>query len=518
MKKFVNTRFKMEDNMSGMRYYLTLILVLLLTTSMMAQLRTRGVALGLAGGPTVGDLDFGRDEKFGIQASAFIRHSLFGPVEGQLTGNFLGKLTSDDNPYTTDINSGDYRLLVRLFWTEFFSPYIYGGGGAVYYEATTPPAVIDNTLEPDGFVPFGTGGAGFQIKVTDIVSLDLSGGYNLTNSDALNQNSADDTNDGWFSGMGGLTFTLSSNQDPDGDGLSNKEEKKLGTDKEISDTDGDGLSDGEEVTQHNTDPLNTDTDSDGLSDGEEVVTYNTNPDSPDSDGDGLTDMDEALKHNTDPLKKDTDGDRVSDKDEIEVSKTDPNKSDSDSDGLDDGSELTEHKTDAMKADTDDDGLSDGKEVKVNKTNPLQADTDGGSVNDGAEVARGTNPLNADDDVVLEVTNVGAKIVLDGIVFASGKSDITAASEAILERAYQTLVAYPDMEVEIHGYTDSQGGARSNQRLSQRRADSVRAWLLRKGVVGSRVKAVGFGEDNPIADNRTAEGRSQNRRIEFVRTK
>ncbi|MGH1362968.1 MAG: OmpA family protein [Calditrichia bacterium] len=505
--------------MSGIRTYLTIALVVLLTTSMMAQLRTRGVALGLAGGPTIGDLDFGRDEKFGIQASAFIRHSILGPVEGQITGNFLGKLTSEDtNPYTTDINSGDYRLLVRLFWTEYFSPYIYGGAGGVYYEVSEAPAVIDATLESSGWVPYGTGGGGFQLKITDIVSLDLSGGYHLTNSDALNQNASSDGNDGWFSGMGGLTFTLSSNQDPDADGLLNKEEKKLGTDRENYDTDGDGLSDGEEVTQHNSDPLKADTDDDGLADGEEVGTYNTDPNNADSDGDGLDDMSEALKHNTNPLKKDSDGDRLSDKDEIEVSKTDPNKNDTDSDGLDDGSELSEYKTDALKADTDDDGLNDGKEVKVNKTNPLVADTDAGSVNDGAEVARGTNPLNADDDVVLEVTNVGARIVLDGIVFASGKSAITSTSEAILEQAYQTLVAYPDMEVEIHGFTDSQGGARSNQRLSQRRADSVRAWLLRKGVVGNRVKAVGFGEDSPIADNKTAEGRAQNRRIEFVRTK
>ena len=75
-----------------------------------------------------------------------------------------------------------------------------------------------------------------------------------------------------------------------------------------------------------------------------------------------------------------------------------------------------------------------------------------------------------------------------------------------------------MEVEIQGYTDSVGSKRFNMKLSQKRADSVRSWLVDKGIEGARIVAKGYGPDNPIATNATKEGRAQNRRIEFMRLK
>jgi OOP family OmpA-OmpF porin len=75
-----------------------------------------------------------------------------------------------------------------------------------------------------------------------------------------------------------------------------------------------------------------------------------------------------------------------------------------------------------------------------------------------------------------------------------------------------------MSVEIRGYTDNVGRASSNLALSERRANSVRNWLINKGVDPNRIVAKGYGEQNPIADNNSAEGRRLNRRIEFVRIK
>ncbi|HSD64253.1 MAG TPA: OmpA family protein, partial [Ignavibacteriaceae bacterium] len=252
-----------------------------------------------------------------------------------------------------------------------------------------------------------------------------------------------------------------------------------------------GLKDGQEVTNYKTDPNKEDTDGDGLKDGEEVNTYMTDPLNPDTDGDGLKDGDEVNTYKTDPTKKDTDGD-----------------------GLNDGDEVNTYKTDPTKADTDGDTLNDGQEVNTYKTDPLKADTDGGSVNDGIEVNRGTDPLNPDDDVI----KVGVPIVLEGITFATGKSDITPESEATLNKALKTLQNYPEIIVEISGHTDNVGSSSSNQKLSQRRADAVRNWLISKGIDGSRIEAKGYGEDRPIAPNDTPEGRQKNRRIEFVRVK
>ena len=89
--------------------------------------------------------------------------------------------------------------------------------------------------------------------------------------------------------------------DSDGDGLTDKEEAKYGTDPYDPDTDKDGLTDGQEVLQFHTDPLNADSDYDGLKDGAEVLTYHTNPLDPDTDNGGVSDGHEVIEDGTDPL-------------------------------------------------------------------------------------------------------------------------------------------------------------------------------------------------------------------------
>ncbi|MCL4280361.1 MAG: OmpA family protein, partial [Ignavibacteriaceae bacterium] len=153
-----------------------------------------------------------------------------------------------------------------------------------------------------------------------------------------------------------------------------------------------------------------------------------------------------------------------------------------------------------------------EEVNMYRTDPLKADTDGGTIDDFTEVNRGTNPLNPDDDVV----KINVPIVLEGITFETGKADITPESESVLQGALKTLQTYPDIIVEISGHTDNVGSSASNQTLSQRRADAVRAWLIIKGINPDRLIAKGYGEDNPRVPNDTAENRRLNRRIEFKR--
>jgi OOP family OmpA-OmpF porin len=113
---------------------------------------------------------------------------------------------------------------------------------------------------------------------------------------------------------------------------------------------------------------------------------------------------------------------------------------------------------------------------------------------------------------------GTAFVLEGVNFVTGKADIAPESEAILEKVYKTLKAFPEVAVEIRGYTDNVGSRASNVALSQRRADSVRQWLISKGIEPGRLTAKGYGPDNPVADNSTPEGRAKNRRIEFYRIK
>ncbi|HEL2495505.1 TPA: MucBP domain-containing protein [Streptococcus suis] len=181
------------------------------------------------------------------------------------------------------------------------------------------------------------------------------------------------------------------NPDTDGDGVKDGDEKKDGTDPKNPDTDGDGVNDGDEK-KDGTDPKNPDTDGDGVKDGDEKKD-GTDPKNPDTDGDGVNDGDEK-KDGTDPLNPDTDGDGVKDGDE-KTDGTDPKNPDTDGDGVKDGDEKTDG-TDPKNPDTDGDGVNDGDEKK-DGTDPKNPDTDGGGVNDGDEKKNGTNPLDPSDD-------------------------------------------------------------------------------------------------------------------------
>ncbi|WP_398591638.1 Rib/alpha-like domain-containing protein [Streptococcus suis] len=181
------------------------------------------------------------------------------------------------------------------------------------------------------------------------------------------------------------------NKDTDGDGVTDEDEKKDGTDPLNPDTDGDGVNDGDEK-KDGTDPLNPDTDGDGVKDGDEKID-GTDPKNPDTDGDGVKDGDEK-KDGTDPKNPDTDGDGVKDGDEKKDG-TDPKNPDTDGDGVKDGDEKIDG-TDPLNPDTDGDGVKDGDE-KTDGTDPKNPDTDGDGVNDGDEKKDGTDPKNPDTD-------------------------------------------------------------------------------------------------------------------------
>jgi outer membrane protein OmpA-like peptidoglycan-associated protein len=98
-------------------------------------------------------------------------------------------------------------------------------------------------------------------------------------------------------------------------------------------------------------------------------------------------------------------------------------------------------------------------------------------------------------------------------FETGKSDLKAESFAAIDNLVDYLNRKTDVKIEIDGYTDDVGSEASNLTLSMARANTVRAYILTKGISPDRVTAKGFGMDDPIADNATASGRAQNRRME-----
>jgi outer membrane protein OmpA-like peptidoglycan-associated protein len=428
---------------------------------------------------------------------------------GQLQGvDFNNKL------WRTNLIPLDLRLILSPFDMDVWNPYAYGGVGALYFTIDKSPSVPSpQPLGSDSWTTIFPVGGGFEIGLSEALILDVTGGYTFTQTDDLNGYNNGEAKDGYFNLGLGLTFVNGSGaSDNDLDGLTKREENKIGTNPDNPDTDGDGLKDGEEFITYKTDPLNSDSDGDNLKDGQEVLTHNTDPLKADSDTDMLKDGEEVFTYKTNPMDADSDDDSISDGKEVLEYKTDPLKPDTDKDLLTDGDEISRYNTNPIAADTDAEGLLDGEEVNQYRTDPLNVDTDGGTVNDYKEVKRGTDPLDPDDDVV----KIDVPIVLEGITFATGKSDITPESAIVLEGALKTLATYPDIIVEISGHTDNVGSSSSNFRLSQKRADSVRQWLILRDANPDRIISKGYGEDYPMLPNDTKDNRRRNRRIEFKR--
>jgi outer membrane protein OmpA-like peptidoglycan-associated protein len=496
------------------RFSLMIALVLALTVSISAQYKNRGFTVGASFGGTSAVNESPRNP-IKSQARGYLAFPLQDHFLAELGAGYAYNSGQD---YLTNLIPIDLRIRYSPFSSSRLVPYVYAGFGALYVDCKTVPASVNTGTEPELWAPHFPVGIGLECRITDMLSLNVSGGGVQSLTDELNQ-LRDGKKDGYWSVLAGLSITLKTGAgDSDHDGLSDDKEEEIGTDPHNPDTDGDGLSDGQEFNIYKTSPLNADTDGDGLTDGDEVRIYKTDPLKSDTDGDGLNDGNEVLRYKTDPTKADTDGDGLTDEEEVMTLATDPLKADSDGDGLTDGEEVKIYKTDPLRADTDGDGLKDGDEVRMYKTDPRKVDTDGGSVRDDVEVAQGTDPLNPNDDVLRKPKlklEVGKKIVLEGVVFEHGSAEITPSSAEILDEVFQKLYENPKLSAEVQGHTDNTGSYWLNVTLSQARADAVKAYLVKKGISPNRLTTMGFGPDRPIAPNSTLEGRQKNRRVEFL---
>ncbi|GJQ31662.1 MAG: membrane protein [Ignavibacteriaceae bacterium] len=103
-----------------------------------------------------------------------------------------------------------------------------------------------------------------------------------------------------------------------------------------------------------------------------------------------------------------------------------------------------------------------------------------------------------------------------ILFETGKATIQAESKPLIDQVFELLKTNPDLKVSIEGHTDNTGTAAGNRKLSEDRAKSVVAALIALGINKERLTAAGWGQEKPVADNRTEEGRAKNRRVEIVK--
>jgi len=141
-------------------------------------------------------------------------------------------------------------------------------------------------------------------------------------------------------------------------------------------------------------------------------------------------------------------------------------------------------------------------VKKYQTQPTEVD-----YNRIADIVKNNTPKVAP-------STVEGKWVLIGVNFDFNKASLRPESLPILSNAAEILLTHPDVNVEIAGYTDNIGSEKYNKKLSLERANAVKEFMVAKGVAANRMTTVGMGESDPVASNKTAEGRMLNRRIEF----
>jgi outer membrane protein OmpA-like peptidoglycan-associated protein len=177
-------------------------------------------------------------------------------------------------------------------------------------------------------------------------------------------------------------------------------------------------------------------------------------------------------------------------------------------------------------DSDGDGVCDGIDRCPNTPKGCVVDaygcpidSDGDGVCDGIDKCPGTpagTKVDATGCPLPPPFMPTATLVLKGVNFDSDKAHLTPESLTILDGVATGLKDWPDIRVEIGGHCDSSGGHAHNMKLSDERANAVYQYLLSKGIAANRMTTKGYGETKPIADNKTAEGRALNRRVELTK--
>ena len=256
----------------------------------------------------------------------------------------------------------------------------------------------------------------------------------------------------------------------------------------------------------------TDTDGDGIYDKDDACPEEAGLEifngCPDSDNDGIQDSKDDCP-NTAGLAEfngcpDGDGDGVMDKDDkcptVAGLKALMGCPDADGDGVADGDDNCPNESGPAAnngcpwPDTDGDGILD-KDDKC----PNEAGT---AANNGCPEVKPT-------EEVMETLNSYARTIL----FNVGKATFKEETDQVLQAMVAIFKEYPRANFAIEGHTDSSGSNSMNQALSERRANAVRDYLIANGINADRLTAKGFGEDNPIATNKTRAGRKENRRVE-----
>lgn len=393
--------------------------------------------------------------------------------------------------FRSEFNAASLNLRFNLTAPEYIiRPYVFAGAGLILFDnqLSFNKDLIDYMLP--------TAGLGINFRLSPSIMLNLQETFSFSNKDRRDGVNSGE-NDSFLSHMVGVTFNLGSAKDADLDGVSDKNDNCPGTPTGI-------------VVDKKGCPLDRDKDAvaDYLDNCPDVAGIAMLNGCPDKDNDGITDAEDRCPDltGTKTLKgcPDSDNDGVADLDD----KCPNTKA---------GSKVDET---GCIMDSDNDGVMDEADRCPNAAGPIALkgcpDTDGDGVADmddrcpevaGTMVNKGCPEITKQDAV--RITYLGSKIF-----FENNSDKLKVASLSQLDELTKILYKYGGANLVIEGHTDSNGSDEFNRVLSQKRTESVREYLIGKGIDAARLTGIGKGETNPIASNTTTLGRAKNRRVEL----
>lgn len=433
-----------------------------------------------------------------------------------------------------------YRQIAKVNrFKPMLSPYLFAGGGLVISTAKT---IFDQTylegtsLQSKAVTDLRLGsktqqdpvlvlGAGVALDLSRSWTMGLELGARTAGSDYLdgvslsgNPNKPDWY---WFAGLN-IALRLGK-KDTDGDGIADKVDKcpetpGFGRTNGCPDADHDGIADNDDACPHKYGVITLggcpvkDVDNDSIPDVDDQCP--TIPGlaqfhgCPDTDGDGIEDRQDSCAtvaglpefHGC----PDTDGDGIEDK--LDACPTEKGP--------------LEYYYGCPVRDTDGDGVEDKLDACLLVPGKAEfkgcPDTDNDGVEDALDICPTVPGLkeNRGCPVVEKKDRDKLKLAVKAVKFQSGKAILKPESNKILNDIAVILVKYPYYGLRMDGHTDSAGNDTTNHILSEKRAEACLDYLIKKGIDKSRLKSAGYGETRPVADNKTAAGRTKNRRVEF----
>jgi OOP family OmpA-OmpF porin len=481
-----------------MKKLLMLGVCLISTLATTAQTQDRKWSFGVQGGVIQYHGDLGRDwyktdnTMYGFGGITVSRYLWdFLDISASYNRGTLG-FDSSVTGFKGDFSAGNVNLRFKPLGTKYIvSPYGFVGVGAILF---------DNQLnfhkeKIDSAWP--TAGGGLNIRLTPALSLNLQETFMFTNNDARDGVVDGDTNDDYLLHSAGLTYSFGHSKDSDNDGVPDSRDNCPDTPLNVAvdkngcpqDKDKDGVADYLDncpdvagSTVMNGCP---DRDNDGVSDADDRC-----PDTkgsaalkgcPDADGDGVADLDDKCPNSRAGSRVDATGCPLDD----------------DRDGVMNDADRCPDVAgpESLKGcpDGDGDGVAD--------------------IDDRCPKVKGTMenkgcPEIAKQDVV-RINYIGSKLF-----FETASDKLKVASLTLLDELVKILNKYEAASLAIEGHTDSDGSDAYNQTLSQKRTESVKKYLISKGISDSRLTATGFGETKPVASNKTSLGKAKNRRVEL----